>query len=135
MFSNVKSFNRNAAATDRSIVHCEELIGSILPQDFQSFLRESNGGEGFIGRETYVILWSTEEIVRYNREYEVNDYCPELLLIGSNGSGEAYAYDRRASPWCVVQVPLVGMDYELCEEIGSNFDDFIQKLSNADGNT
>ena len=46
----------------------------------------------------------------FNRDYEVESYCPELLLFGSSGGGEAYAFDKRSLPWRVVEVPFVGMD-------------------------
>ena len=83
-----------------------------------------------------MILWAVKELEPFgNREYEVGSYCPELLLIGSNGGGEAYAFDKRSTPWRVVQVPFVGMDYSLCDVIGSSFSESIETLFKKDMNS
>lgn len=64
-----------------------------LPADYLAFLEKHDGGEGFVNGQC-LIIWRTEDIIRFNREYEVIDYDPDLLLIGSNGGGEAYAFDN-----------------------------------------
>ena len=71
----------------------------------------------------------------FNRDYEVESYCPELLLFGSSGGGEAYAFDKRSLPWRVVEVPFVGMDYSLCKEIGGSFSEFIEALFKKEVNS
>jgi len=43
-----------------------------LPEDYANFLETVNGGEGFIGPNSYVILWSAEELLRLNRAYQVD---------------------------------------------------------------
>lgn len=129
MFETLAEFNGNAPATPESVSECERGLSSRLPEDYVSFLRHYNGGEGFIGGESYLILWAVEELIPFNRDYEVALYCPELLLFGSSGGGEAYAFHRRATSWRVVQVPFVGMDYSLCESMGDSFTEFIEKLA------
>ena len=128
-------FNGNEPATIDSISACEKSLNYKLPKDYVEFLMIKNGGEGFIGNESYLILWPIEDIVNFNREYEVANYCPGLLLIGSSGGGEAYAFDMRNSPWSVVQVPFVGMDYSLVELIGLSFQGFIDTLAKKAANT
>jgi hypothetical protein len=132
MFDNLTEFNGNASATNESVLRFEESIGSKMPEDYLAFLKRFNGGEGYIGDDAYVILWSTDEIICFNREYEVSENCPELLLIGSNGAGEAYAFDRRSKPWHVVQVPFVGMESSLCDDMGRTFSEFIERLARKD---
>lgn len=134
MFDNLTKFNGNAGATSENVSRCEDSLSSTLPEDYLAFLKLFNGGEGYVGGDAYVMLWSTDEIVQFNREYEVSEYCPELLLIGSNGGGEAYAFDRRSKPWHVVQVPFVGMEYGLCEDMGRTFTEFMERLARKDAN-
>ena len=128
MFDLLAKFNGNFPATVEDISAVEKKLKCQLPSDYVAFLKGQNGGKGFIGNDSYVMLWAVEELEPFNREYEVGSYCPELLLIGSNGGGEAYAFDKRSTAWPVVQVPFIGMDYSLCEVIGGSFSDFIETL-------
>jgi hypothetical protein len=54
------------------------------------------------------MIWKIGELLRFNREYEVQVYAPGLLLFGSSGGGEAFAFSLRVpgrTP--VVQYPLL----------------------------
>jgi hypothetical protein len=115
-------------ATGEIIKACEDALGNRLPDDYRSFLQTANGGEGFVGTNTYVILWGADELVPMNREYEVEDYAPGLLIIGSDGGGEAYGFDTRNPQWPVVQVPFVGMEWSEAIHIASSFRGFIEHL-------
>lgn len=86
-----------------------------------------NGGEGFLG-EDYLILWGAEELAQFNREYEVQEYAPGLVLFGSDGGGEGFAFDTRSSPPQIVQVPFIGMELQYANPVGSDFRDFISKM-------
>ncbi|MBJ9621825.1 SMI1/KNR4 family protein [Burkholderia multivorans] len=99
----------NKGASDQSVLELVGQVESRLPDDYLALMRRHNGGEGFIGNE-YLMLWRVEDIVAFNREYEVAEYAPGLLLFGSNGGGEAYAFDTRDNSMRIVQVPFVGMD-------------------------
>ena len=95
-------------------------------------MRKGNGGEGFIGENSYLILWPVDDLHRFNREYEATTYAPGLLLIGSSGGGEAFAYDTRRTPWPVVRVPFVGMDVDLAEDVAKDFMSFLEALRTAE---
>ena len=128
MFDVSAEFDGRGPAMPEAISVFERQLGFRLPDDYVAFLRRHNGGEGFIGSGPYMMLWAVEELEPLNRGYGVASYCPELLLIGSNGGGEAYAFDRRSTPWCVVQFPFVDMDYSMCDVVGSSFSDFVEGL-------
>lgn len=125
-------FNGNREASPEAIRAFEEASGLVLPSDYTVFLRRMNGGEGFIGNGSYVILWQVEELEEVNREYEVADYCDGLLLIGSSGGGEAYGFDTRQRPWPVVRVPFIGMDHSLVRSMGQSFNEFLTTLAEKD---
>jgi hypothetical protein len=99
-----------------------------LPNDYIEFLLVSNGGEGFLG-ENYVRLWKAEELRQNNLNYAVAEFAPQLFLFGSDGGGEAYAFDTSASPYKVVQVPFIGMgDPETSIQLGDSFKAFLTNL-------
>jgi hypothetical protein len=89
-------FERNEPASDQAL-HALRSRYAEMPNDYTSWLQRGNGGEGFLG-ESYVILWRADEIEPFNREYEVENYAPGLILIGSSGGGEGYAFDTRSTP-------------------------------------
>ncbi len=128
-----RRFNGNPAASPEAIRDFEESTGLKLPTDYKELLRRTNGGEGFIGEESYLILWKVEDLEEFNREYEVGDYCNGLLLVGSRGGGEAYGFDTRQTQWPVVQVPFVGMDHSLVQDIGWSFKEFLTTLEQMKG--
>ena len=129
MQSSLASFSGNAPATQEMITESEMQCGARFPDDYIAFMKRRNGGEGFVGENSYLMLWNIENIHEYNREYEVANYCPNLILFGSSGGGEAYAFDKRVFPWCVVEVPFIGMDYSLCNKLGNSFEEFLLVLS------
>ncbi len=99
-----------------------------LPDDYIEFLRFTNGGEGFIGEQSYIMLWPIQDMIELNKSYKVNEYASGLFLFGSNGGGEAYAFDISSKHMNIVQVPFVGMDLSLVQSISSTFNGFVAYL-------
>jgi hypothetical protein len=121
-------FDHRSPANDESVAVSEQHLGVKLPPEYLKFLRLSNGGEGFIGKNAYIMLWSVEELASMNLAYEVSSYAPGLLIFGSDGGGEAYGFDTRRNPWMIVKIPFVGMDWELARPVGNSFLDFLARL-------
>ena len=103
-------------------------LGVALPSDYLGFLRQHNGGEGFIGRR-YVVFWKAEELADFNREYEVETYAPGILLFGSSGGGEGYGFDTRSEMMPIIRVPFIGMAREYVEPVAEDLPDFFAKLA------
>ncbi|MBA1143192.1 SMI1/KNR4 family protein [Mesorhizobium neociceri] len=91
-------------------------LGVTLPKDYTNFLRKHNGGEGFIG-DSYIILFKAEELVEFNREYEVEKYAPGILLFASNGGGEAYGFDTNDVEMPIVRIPFIPMERQSADAI------------------
>jgi len=124
----LKEFNVKDGAKEIDIAGAEAALQWTLPLDYKTFLGRSNGGEGFVG-QNYLILWASEELAQFNNEYEVQDYAPGLILFGSDGGGEGYAFDMRTTPAPIVQVPFIGMDLKYARTMAANFDEFVTKLA------
>jgi hypothetical protein len=124
----LRDFNLRPPAAPAAIRALEEAMRSRLPTDYAAFLALGNGGEGFVGENSYAMLWGVDELLHLNEAYQVQEYAPGLLLIGSDGGGEAFAFDTRESRWPVVRVPFVGMDLSLTELIGRDFMSFLEHL-------
>jgi hypothetical protein len=120
--------SRRIPATTAAVAEYERLLGADLPREYVEFLRTTSGGEGFIGKNAYVILWGVHELASMNQAYEVERYVPGLLVFGSDGGGEAYGFDTRTPQWQIVQVPFVGMTWDLAEPMGATFTAYLERL-------
>ncbi len=127
----LSSFQGNSPASEKDIADAEVAIGFPLPSDYQQFLLNMDGGEGFVGSGSYLILWRLSELAGFNTEYESASYCPGVLLIGSNGGGEAFGIDRNDGKICYFQVPFVGMDRSLIEVLSITFEGFLVALGTS----
>jgi hypothetical protein len=119
----------NPGASEDTLNAAMRALNVELPHDYRAFLGTSNGGEGFLG-ENYVSLWKAEELEPNNSGYNVASFAPGLLLFGSDGGGEAYAFDTRDNPWAVVKVPFIGMgEAGLAIPLGHSFTEFLKNIS------
>ncbi len=123
-------FKGNPPAQTAAIQRFQCESGVRLPDSYMKFLREMNGGEGFIGN-AYLMFWRLDELVELNKAYQVTVYAPGLLLFGSDGGGEAFAFDMRSDAKPIVTVPFVGMDVKLARAVAPNFKMFLEGLLNS----
>src|SRR5258708_39033406 len=92
------AFKANPPASPTLIAQSQAKLSFQLPADYVQFLQQMNGGEGSLGDNSYVVLSRVEQLGGMNADCEVAEFAPELFLFGSNGAGEAFAYDTRFSP-------------------------------------
>ena len=115
-------------ATCAAIAETEEQLRAKLPAEYVEFLKLSNGAEGFIGKNAYVMLWGAEELASMNQSYEVQKYAPGLVIFGSDGGGEAYGFDTRHPYWPIVKMPFIGMNWAVAWSIDGTFNEFLKRL-------
>ncbi|WP_439647489.1 SMI1/KNR4 family protein [Brucepastera parasyntrophica] len=101
----------------------------VLPDGYKDFLWKINGSEGMFNQKNYAILWRGEYLQDYNCEYQVEDYLEDMILFGSDGGGEAFAFDKMKE-MIIVRVPFIGMERELAIEITDTFTNFLSLLYN-----
>mgnify|MGYP000904116999 CR=1 FL=1 len=132
MASSVLQILRNLSltepATEESIWASELAFRRSFPLQYRQFLLLSNGAEGPVGRSSYLVLWPVEQLVPLNVSYETEKYAPGLLIIGSDGGGEAYGFDTRKEVLSVVQTPFVGMSWDVARQLAGSFNEFIELL-------
>lgn len=113
-------------ASKETISAVQAILAISLPEQYLDFLRLSNGADGFVG-VSYLTLWALEELEQFNREYQVTEFAPGLLLIGSNGGGEAYAIDLQNNIFGMV--PFIGMELAEFTVCGETFLEFLESLA------
>jgi hypothetical protein len=124
-----QDFRRNPPAEPTAIESFQAATGITLPDEYVEFLRTANGGEGPVGGSAYVVLWRIEELATLNNAYEIRKYTPSLLLFGSDGGGEAFAFDLDSPNLAVVSVPFIGMSPDAIDRLAPSFRAFLETLS------
>ncbi len=113
--------------TDKEIENIETEVGFLLPEDYKDFLKEVNGCEGVFNGKNYAIIWNGYDLGKYHQEYQVGNFLNGMLLIGSDGGGEAFAFDR-LNEMKIVRVPFVGMERDLAVPLAETFTAFLNVL-------
>ena len=107
------AFNEPYGGDD--IIRINEVV---LPKNYLEFMKKHNGGEGEIG-ENWLILYSLEDLQEINDDYEIKQFLPGCIIIGSNGGGELYGLDNKGNYFNVPMImdesdiTLLGTDIEL----------------------
>jgi hypothetical protein len=115
-------------ATEEEVRVAEDALGRRLPGEYIAFLCEHGSGEGFVGKN-YLMLWRASELEQFNRGYRVEEFAPGLLLFGSSGGGEAYAFDLRDEHLPIVRVPFIPMQLKYVRPVAPTFVVFLERLA------
>ena len=96
---------------DEAILFAERTLALRFPADYTSWLQDNDGLEGNLGG-CYVSLYAVEELVELNRRSAVAECMPGLILIGTDGGGEAIGLDLRGADSSVVLVNLNSLRWD-----------------------
>jgi cell wall assembly regulator SMI1 len=113
-------------ASADAIAAAEGGLGVRFPESYRRFLLSSNGAVGFSDQKGLLRLWKVEELVSQNTDYQVQLDAPGFVIIGTDGGGEAFAFDCRSQSSEVYAIPFVSMDPEDAESRASTFDEFVE---------
>jgi hypothetical protein len=100
-----------------------------LPDEYLSFLRYSNGGEGSLCLEPWWFrICPAEEVLAYNQGYSVEEFLPGFFAIGSSGGGEMLVLRKRdGSPCPIYMVPFIMAERDVVQ-IAHDFEMFALAL-------
>jgi hypothetical protein len=118
-------------ATQANIEEAERLLGHYFPEDYRLFLSETDGLEGFVAPNAYLILWPAADLAKLNAAYSVREHAPSLVLFGTDGGDTAYGFRTKAEKTDYVRVPLIGLSDGAAELIGSSLTELIGYLKGA----
>jgi SMI1/KNR4 family protein SUKH-1 len=114
-------------ATDQEIGQGIARLGFEPPADYLEFIRECNGGEGFIKDAGYVRFWAIGQIGEHNKAMTIAEFNPGVVYFGSDGGGLVYGFDTRRRPPSYVEGATD--DFEWVREIATDFEGFINYLA------
>ena len=101
----IGQLNLREPAQPNEIEAAEEALDRQLPSEYLRWLRRANGAEGPIGERGYLILWPIGEVVEQTRRYADFEQFRDLVLIGTDGGGEAFCLAKDGT---FLSVPFIG---------------------------
>jgi hypothetical protein len=102
-----------------------------LSEDYLGLLRAMNGGEGFVGKQ-YVRFYSVDQVLLIRRALGEAQLAGDLVVIGSDGGGEALAYDFRQSSAPVVTLGFIPLDYKFVRVLAPTLTAYLEGLRPAE---
>jgi len=120
---------RQPGASRTDVDALREFSPGVLPDDYLSFLLWSDGAEGYAGGGAYVRLWSAQDVIRFNRAYQIPDFIPGLLLVGTDASVMGYGLDWRSNDVQCVDVELAALDRDYVRDVAESFAELIRLLA------
>lgn len=102
-----------------------------LPGQYKAFLMHSNGAEGSISTND-LHLWFLEDLIEWNRKYQLDEKAPGLFAFGGNGGAEAYAFDTITLGLPIVMVPFIGMSRKAAIFVAPSFNSFLKMQAKTD---
>lgn len=121
------AFIKKAPATAEALSQLTAGVPYPLADDYINLLRSMDGGEGFVGKQ-YVRFYSVDEVLLVRRGLGEAELAGDLVVIGSDGGGEALAYDCRYSPAPLVTLGFIPLDYKFIRALASTLAEYLDGL-------
>ena len=118
------NFHTASPATSDEIAKLEAHFGFAFPGDFKEFLTVSNGLEGDVN-DGYLVLWSAGEMIELNEAYKVKEFVADIIIFGSDGAEEAFAFDISGAQTRIIKLPFIGMGHIPAEKLADTFEAFL----------
>lgn len=122
---------KNPSTSRASLDSIMSTLGVQPPEDYISFMLDSNGAEGFVGSSHYLIVHPVEQLLACNEPYGLGSVGPGLVIFGSDGGGMAYAFNSKKTPAEIVKVDSISMDLGPVVRCGSSFTAFLEYLRDS----
>ena len=100
-------------------------MDNILPSDLLAYYNENIERE-ISSSKAFFELFPLNELDQIYKEYEVALYCPNFLLIGTNGGGTGVFLNQLSM--FVYSIPLIGMSEDDAILLAKTFSNFVEKL-------
>lgn len=100
-----------------------------LPRDYVEVVSSASGWTGFLSEASpYVDLWPVEDVAARNADYDVSP-SDDMLLVGSDGGGTAYALVRVGERVVFADVPFIPLRASEARLRGDSLEEFIENLA------
>ena len=121
----------DTGASELAISGLQKQFGFELPATYIEVMKEFNGGEGGVGENGWLWLFSIEELPDLNKDYHsLMEQIPDYFLFGKDAADTGYAFHKKKQS--VHSFGLMSdfrVDYmHFC---GRNFEEFLERLHSS----
>jgi len=113
----IPNLHMNEPASDLHIKEAESLLNMVLPYEYKTLLKQTNGCS--IGGD--VLLYGTDDMVERNATWEVQQYASGYVAIGDDGGGQVFLMRLAEEEKKVWIVDAGVMDPQHAELLTNNF--------------
>ena len=104
---------KNFDFNEKTNYELKEINGNPLPDDYLEFMNRHNGGEGDVGKNSYMQILKLEELIEYNNDYEIFKYYPNGFAFGGDLGGNHFCYNFETKKYFAIDCCSVKDKY--CE--------------------
>jgi hypothetical protein len=115
-------FELNAPLPAAAYARQAPLLTKPIPKEYLAFMQVHNGGEGPIGSEGYLALFSLEQLVEWNTDWETNREPLDCTIFASNRGNTVYAFTRAGE---VIEFDMIGYSPEEALPVAPDFSGFL----------
>lgn len=95
----------------------KEINGIKLPDDYIDFMYKHNGGEGSVGKNSYMFFEKLEELTEYNEDYEISELLPNCFCFGGDAGGQLFCYNFITKEYFSVDSGAMNINDNYCREL------------------
>lgn len=101
-----------------------------FPNDYVALMVESNGLEGEVGENGWILLFPVEELVETNEDYKLlMQEIPEYFLIGKDSADTGYAINKKDKTYHSFGL-MSNFKTDPIEFCGNSLEEFVEYLYN-----
>ena len=101
-----------------------------LPDTYMEVMKEFNGGEGEVGKDSWLLLFPINELQKVNDNYSLlMTDIPDYFLIGKDAADTGYAFHKTYGSFHSFGL-ISDFETDPIEFLGSNFIAFLEYLYN-----
>jgi hypothetical protein len=126
----LSAVEKNEGASTELIVEIQNKLDFELPHDYLELMKEFNGCEGEIGENSWLNMYSIEEIIEVNEDYKLLlGQIPDYFLFGKDSADTGYAFHKKNKTIHSFGL-MSNFKKDPIEFCGNHFEEFIEYLYN-----
>jgi len=114
--------HKNPPAKTEEVREFITSLGYAIPLDFVKIMGESNGMDVETADYDFTI-WALGEILSLNKEYQVEEFATDFILLGTNGGGIVLAMEKMTAEFYAI--PFIGFEKSDGQFLAKNFTEFL----------
>ena len=120
-----QDFELNSQSVSADYKQLETLISFSLPVDYLEFMEKYDGGEGPVGMENYLAIFSAKEAFEHNSLNQQKYSLASLFVFASDRGNTLYAFNKAHE---VFEFDQIGIEPEEAMVLAPNFIVFLENL-------